>query len=239
MLIAESRIRGCSIEGANDEVGTVKDVLFDRKSWTVRYLDVDTGVWLPGRRVILSPAVILSADYAAQRLGTRLTQEQVKNSPPLDQNLPVSRRKEIEMNQYFAWGAYWANIELASGEAEPDGDPDLHSSGTLSGYRVAASDGDIGHVDDFIIDDADLEGTPWEIRYLVVDTGNWLPGRHVLIPPLWAGSVDWETRHVHVGMTRQMIEHSPEYDPSTPINRQYEQVFFDYHGRPVYWRLEQ
>lgn len=236
MLIAASRIRGCSIEGTGNGLGTVKDVLFDRNRWIVRYLDIDTGTWLPGRRVILSPEVILSADYAAQRLGTRLTQEQVENGPPLDHDMPVSRQKEIEMAQYFAWGAYWANVELARGEAKPDGDPDLHSAGAVSGYQVAASDGDIGHVDDFVIDDAGLKGGPWEIRYLVVDTRNWLPGRHVLIPPLWADTVDWETRHVRVGMTRQTIEHSPEYDPGTPINRQYEEVFFDYYGRPVYWR---
>ncbi|MDZ7617839.1 MAG: PRC-barrel domain-containing protein [Patescibacteria group bacterium] len=239
MLIAASRIRGCSIEGPNEQVGTVKDVLFERKRWTVRYLDVATGVWLPGRRVILSPEVIVSADYAAQRLGTRLTQEQVKNSPPLDHDMPVSRQKEIEMNQYFAWGAYWANVELASGEVNPEGDPDLHSAKAVSGYRVAATDGDIGHVDDFIVDDAGLERAPWEIRYLVVDTRNWLPGRHVLIPPAWAGSVDWATSHVQIGLAREAIEDSPEYDPATPINRQYEQVFFDYYGRPVYWRLEQ
>ncbi len=236
MLIAASRIRGCSIEGPGDGLGTVKDVLFAQHSWTVRYLDVDTGVWLPGRRVLLSPDVVHSADLALQRLGTRLTKEQIENSPPLEHDLPVSRRKEIEMAQYFAWGAYWANIELARDEVEPDGESDLLSAGAVTGYRVAASDGDIGHVADFIIDDAGLEGAPWEIRYLAVDTRNWLPGRHVLVPPLWTDSVDWETRHVRVGMTRQTIENSPQYDPHAPINRQYEEVFFDYYGRPVYWR---
>lgn len=236
MLIAMKQIGGCAIEGPGERLGTVKDLLFDGRRWTVRYLDIDTGIWLPGRRVILSPDVILSADYASQRLGTRLSREQVENGPPLESDIPVSRRKEVEMAQYFAWDAYWANVELAPGAVEPKGDSDLRSAGAVSGYRVAASDGDIGHVDDFIIDDADLQGTPWNVRYLVVDTRDWLPGRHVLVPPLWTDAVDWETRHVRVGMTRRTIEHSPQYVPRTPINRQYEEVFFDYYGRPVYWR---
>ncbi len=236
MLISTKQIRGCALEGPGDGLGTVKDLLFDGHRWTVRYLDVDTGTWLPGRRVILAPEVILAADYETQRLGTRLTREQVEKGPPLESDMPVSRRKEAEMAQYFAWGAYWANIDPAQGETEPEGDPDLRSAEAVSGYQVAASDGDIGHVDDFIIDDADLQGAAWEIRYLVVDTRNWLPGRRVLVPPLWTDAVDWETRHVRVGMTRQTIEHSPQYDPGTPINRQYEEMFFDYYGRPVYWR---
>ncbi len=232
MLIATKQIRGCSIEGPEDGVGTVKDLLFDGRHWIVRYLEVDTDGWLSGRRVILSPQVIRSADYASQRLGARLTREQVENAPPLESDMPLSRRKEIEMAQYFAWEVYWANLEPAQAES----DPDLHGAGTVTGCRVAASDGEIGYVADFIIDDADLAGPPWEIRYLVIDTGNWLPGRHVLIPPLWTDAVDWESRHVRLDLARKTIEHSPEYDPTTPINRQYEEMFFDYYGRPVYWR---
>ncbi len=236
MLIAASRIAGCSIEGPDGGHGTVKDLLFDQETWIVRYLDVDTGGWLSGRRVLLAPEVVQSADYVAQRLGTRLTREQIENGPPLESDMPISRRKEIEMAQYFAWEAYWANLEWTRGEVEPEGDPNLHSTEAVSGYRVAATDGDIGHVDDFIVDDAALEPNPWEIRYLVADTRNWLPGPHVLIPPVWAESIDWETRHIHVGMSRETIANAPGYDPAAPINREYEEMFFDYYGRPVYWR---
>lgn len=235
MLIAAKQIRSCSIEGADGTVGTVQDVLFDGRSWKVRYLDVDTGHWLPGRRVILSPEVIRTRHYAAQRLATPLTQEQVENSPSLHSELPVSRQKEIELAQYYAWGAYWANVEPTREGEEAEGDPNLRSTDAVSGYRVQAMGGEIGHIDDFIIDDEAFEGAPWEIRYLVIDTRNWLPGKHVLIPPLWAESIDWDTRRVQVGLTRAMIESGPEYDPATPINRQYEEVFYDYYGRPKYW----
>ena len=236
MLIAARQIRKCSIEGPDGHLGKVKDLLFDRETWTVRYLEVDTGVWLPDRRVILSPDVVQRADYASRRLDTRLTRDQVEKSPPVESDLPVSRRKEIELAQHFAWGAYWANIELARGDIQREGDPNLHSTRAVSGYRIGAKNGDVGHVDDFIVDDRALNGSPWEIRYLVVDTRNWLPGRQVLIPPLWAESIEWERRHVYVDIARETIEDSPEYDPATPINRQYEEMFFDYYGHPVYWR---
>jgi len=235
MLIAAKQIRGCSIEGADGTVGTVKDLLFDGRSWKVRYLDVDTGHWLPGRRVILSPEVIRTRDYASRRLATPLTKERVEDSPSLDSHLPVSRQKEIELAQYYAWGAYWANIESTREGNEAESDPNLRSTHAVSGYHIQAVDGEIGHVDDFIIDDEAFEGAPWEIRYLVIDTRNWLPDKTVLIPPLWAESVDWDTQRVQVGLTQRMIESSPRYDPAAPINRQYEEVFYDYYGRPRYW----
>jgi len=228
MLIAARQLRRCSIEGADGTVGTIKDLLFDGRIWKVRYFDVDTGGWLSGRRVILSPRTIHAVNYAAQTLATPLTKEQVEKSPPLESDLPVSRQKEIELAQYYSWGAYWASAESEPQEAE--GDPNLRSTRAVSGYYIHAFDGEIGHVDDFIVDDED-----WQIRYLVIDTRNWLPGRHVLIPPTWAESIDWKSRSVQVGLSRETIRNSPEYDPSAPINRQYEEVFYDYYGRPRYW----
>jgi hypothetical protein len=235
MLIAAKQIRGCSMEGADGTVGKVKDLLFDGQSWKVRYVDVDTGHWLPGRRVILSPEVIQTRDYATRQLVTQLTKEQVKSSPPLDSNLPVSRQKEIELAKYYAWGAYWANIDSIRAEKEAESDPNLRSIHAVSGYHIQATDGEIGHVEDFIIDDEGSEGGPWEIRYLVIDTRNWLPDKSVLIPPLWADSIHWDTRRVEIGLTRELIKDSPEYDASAPINRRYEEVFYDYYGRPRYW----
>jgi len=235
MLISISRVYGTLLEGTDGRVGTVKDLLFDGDDWKVRYLDVDTGKWLPGRRVILSPNVVHSVDYANHRLAVPLTRQQVADSPPLEAEMPVSRQKEMELARYYAWGAYWANLEAARGEAESQGTSNLRSTRSVSGYPIRSMDGEIGHLDDFIMDDEAWENGPWEIRYLVIDTGRWLPGRHVLIPPLWAESIDWETRRVDVGLTRDLIEKSPEYNPEEPVNRRYEEVLYDYYGRPRYW----
>ncbi|MDY0165607.1 MAG: PRC-barrel domain-containing protein [Thermoguttaceae bacterium] len=233
MLIAARQIRGCSIEGTDGGLGKVKDLLFDRESWRIRYLDVDTGGWLPGRHVILSPEVIQYADYAAQRLRTRLTPEQVENSPSLESHLPLSRKYEIETAQYFAWEAYWAHVEPAAEEPEAGIDANLFNIQAVCRYQIETADGKIGHVDDFIIDDGALDGVPWEIRYLAVDTRHWFPGRQVLVPPIWAESIDFSTRRVHMEMDRETINNSPEYDPHSPVNCQWEEVCHDYYGRPT------
>jgi hypothetical protein len=235
MLVATRRLYGASVEGSDGRVGTVKDLLFDGRSWKVRYVDVDTGHWLPGRRVILSPTVVRTADYANQRLAVPLTRQQVEASPPLEAEMPVSRQKEMELARYYAWGTYWANLPGRQQGTETEQRPNLRSTGAVSGYHIQAIDGEIGHVADFIMDDEAWDNGPWEIRYLVIDTRNWLPGRHVLIPPLWAESIDWDTRKVEVGLTRELIERSPDYDPDEPVNRRYEEVLYDYYGRPRYW----
>jgi len=235
MLIAATHICGCSIEGSDGTVGKVKDLLFDGATWNVRYLDVDTGGWLPGRRVILSPEVIRASEYAARWLATPLTKKQVEDSPSFYSNLPVSRQTEIELARYYSWGAYWADAVLAADEAQREGDPDLRSTEAVSGYDIRATDGEIGHVEDFIVDDEPPQHGAWEIRYLVIDTRNWLPGRHVLVPPLWAESIEWDQQRVEIGLTREMIENGPEYNPGDAVNRRYEEVLYDYYGRPKYW----
>jgi hypothetical protein len=100
----------------------------------------------------------------------------------------------------------------------------------VTGYRIHASDGDIGHVADFIVDTED-----WAIRYLVVDTHNWLPGRKVLVSPAWVKQVSWDERHLHLDLSRQEIRGSLAFDPSAPVNREYEARLYDYYGRPKYW----
>ncbi|OHB63900.1 MAG: hypothetical protein A2Y76_01720 [Planctomycetes bacterium RBG_13_60_9] len=105
----------------------------------------------------------------------------------------------------------------------------LHSVDNLEGFTIGATDGEIGHVDDFIISDE-----AWVVRYLIVDTRNWLPGRSVLVAPEWVTDIRWEDRAVWVDASRQAIKDSPPYDPSTPINREYETQMYDYYGRPRY-----
>ena len=113
------------------------------------------------------------------------------------------------------------------------GDPHLRSVREVSGYHLAATDGELGHVEDFILDDE-----TWSIRYVVIDTRNWLPGRQVLISPSWVREVDWGLRKVSVDMTKQQVKDSPEYDPKMPINREYEARLYDFYGRTRYWQSD-
>lgn len=111
-----------------------------------------------------------------------------------------------------------------------EADPHLRSTREVIGYHIQANDGGIGHVDDFI-----AGGEDWVIRYMIVDTRNWLPGRKVLVAPTWVKRVDWAKRDVYVDLSRETIENSPEFDPSAPVNREYELRLYDYYGRPRYW----
>jgi hypothetical protein len=115
-------------------------------------------------------------------------------------------------------------------EEEESGDSHLRSVQEVAGYHIQATDGEIGHVEDFILDDE-----TWMLRYVVVDTRNWLPGRKVIVPPSWVESVDWANRKVSVDFTREEVRTSPEYDPAAPVNREYEVRLYDFYGRPKYW----
>jgi hypothetical protein len=115
---------------------------------------------------------------------------------------------------------------------EPEEETHLRSVKEVTGYQILATDGDIGHVEDFIVEDK-----LWLLQYLVVDTRNFLPGgRKVLVAPAWVNSVDWVGRSVSVDLSVDAVKNSPEYDPSEPVNRAYETRLYDYHGRPHYWK---
>jgi sporulation protein YlmC with PRC-barrel domain len=265
MLRSLKEIDGYTIlDVSNEVVGSVNDFYFDDVTWMIRYLVVDTGVWLPGRKVLISPVALGQPDWGGGvSLPVRLTKEQIEDSPSLDTNKPVSRQEETALVDYYQWPPYWHNVTffdamavgmdpetyvrstrpVSQAEAVPEeavvektlageqtGDPSLRSVAEVSGYYIQATDGDIGHVEDFIVDTE-----AWAIRYLVIDTKNWWPGKKVLVSPLWVEQVNWEESKVHLDMNRDMIKNSPEFDPSAPVNRAYEDRLFDYYGWPKYW----
>ena len=110
-------------------------------------------------------------------------------------------------------------------------DAHLRSSRHVTGYHIQALDEEIGHVDDFIFDD-----DRWLICYLVVDTGKIFPGRKVLVSPKWATAINWGQRRVFVDMTKNDVRSSPPFDPTQPVNREYETRLYDYYGRPLQWQ---
>jgi hypothetical protein len=176
----------------------------------------------------------------------------VKNSPSIDTDKPVSRQHERETLEYYKWPIYWEHMnypalaavgtrvhsveevkqaeEKTQEEEAQEGDCHLRSTREVNGYNIQSSDGEMGHVDDFIVDDED-----WTIRYIVVDTRNWMPGKKVLVSPQWIDKVEWASRKVYVDLPREAIKNSPEFDPSSPVNRDYENRLYDYYGRRKYW----
>jgi hypothetical protein len=251
MLISTEAAVGCSLENEEGHVGTLRDLFFDDQSWGIRYLVVETGGWLRGRRVLLPPTVLEERDWPHRRLQVSLTQQQIEDSPQVDSEKPVSRQKEMELDNYPAWapvawtpegvvvppitGAGVTGPAPSPMDEETEGDRHLRSVHEVTGYHVGALDGEIGHVDALILDDREPQHAPWQLRYLVIDTRNWLPGRKVLVAPIWAEAVIWERRTVRIGLTRDQIKGSPEFHPNMPINRRYEEILYDYYGKPKYW----
>lgn len=241
MLRVTSSIEGYKLSASDGELGKVKDFLVDDRVWSVRYLVADTGPWLLGRRVLLSSAVLQDPDWTLGVVPVALTKEQIENAPVLADDKPVSMQHEIALHDYYGWPRYWgmhtpvfpaeamAESPAARSDNE-DGDPHLRSTKEVEGYHIDAADGEIGHVDDFVVD---TEG--WWLRYAVIKTRNWLPGRKVLVAPDWFESVHWVDRKVKCSLTREEIKNSPEFDPSAPVNREYEEKLHDYYGRPKYW----
>lgn len=252
MLRSVKVMLGYRLDATDGELGRTKDFYFDDHDWAVRYLVVDTGNWLPKRRVLISPTPAGEPNWKGQVIPVSLTKKQVEDSPSIQSDRPVSRQEEEQLAAYYNWPAYWAPAAIpgagmmppaallrkpAEGqtpkEREPRGDPDLRSVKEVLGYHIHATDGEIGHVDDFI-----AETDNWAVRYLVVDTRNWLPGKRVLVAPAWIGDVSWAEREVHVRLSRQAVKDCPEFDPSAPVNREYEARLYDYYGVPKYWEQE-
>jgi uncharacterized protein YrrD len=247
MLRSIKSLEGYKIQATDGALGKVNEFYFDDETWTIRYLVVDTGTWLSGRKVLISPLCTMDTpDWKLQRFPVNLTKDQVKESPDIDVDKPVSRQHQIDLHKYYGWPVYWplvtptgvplvtplpSQIEKEKAAAtEEKGDPHLRSTEEVTGYTIHATDGEIGHVKDFIADDKS-----WVIRYMVVDTGHWLPGRKVLIAPAWITKISWSDDRVNVDLSRESVKDSPRYDPSAPINQEYEIQLYDFYGRPKYW----
>ena len=243
MLHRADAMHNFALLSKDESIGKVKDFYFDDRFFTVRYLLADTGNWLTGRLVLISPYAVTSIDEEAQTISTSLTRKQIEDSPSPDVDMPVSRQFETAYHDYYGWPYYWYGPYAWGGYLQPLPPPekvereeksswDGHLRGVkeVRGYRVEASDDDVGHVSDFIID-----GSDWTIRYLVIDTRNWWPGKHVLLSPKWVEEVDWFGRTVSVDMTRDAIKEAPEYDEEAPITREYETLLHDHYAKKVYW----
>jgi hypothetical protein len=201
--------------------------------WTARYLVVDAGAWLLSRKVLISPISIERVSEGAREVFVKLTRNQVKDSPDIDTHKPVSRQHETAFMDYYGYPYYWGGpylwgdaafpatlamppaveSQMAAAatarrrEAEDSYDEHLRSAHEVKGYHISAVDGDIGHVDDFIIDDES-----WAIRFIVVKTGGWLSGRKTLVDPEAIEGISWEESKMFVSLTRDQIASGPEYD---------------------------
>ena len=245
MLIKAKTLNGYKLSCLDGEIGKVKQFYFDDRHWTIRYLVADTGNWLTGRQVLLSPYALGAVVKEDRHIAIELAKNQIRNSPSLSSDKPVSRQFEEAYYGYYGWPVYWqgphtwgAYPYLArdpetwkdASKGEKAWDPHLRSTHEVGGYQIQASDGEIGHVEDFVIDDE-----TWAIRYLIINTRNWWPGKKVLISPQWSERVSWSESKVLVNLSRETIRRSPEYAEDSPLTREYESGLHLHYNRLGYW----
>lgn len=253
MLEVISALKGYAIEASDGKIGSVGDFLFHDEKWQVRWLVVDTGTWLSERKVLLQPSAIVRANYEERKLKVALTKAQVEGSPDIAEHRPVSRQMERELYNYYGWDPLWGGDYLGTNagamaaplSAEPyfgiaspseaaDVDPlppvedtHLQSIEEVAGYHIQAVDGDIGHVENFV-----MESANWGIRYLVIDTSNWWMGQHVLMSPYAVQEIDWSDRHVKLNVTRDQVKASPPWDPLKLMDQAYMKQLHGHYGWP-------
>ncbi|MGD2053388.1 MAG: PRC-barrel domain-containing protein [Gammaproteobacteria bacterium] len=229
-------LKGYRLQASDGEIGKLKQVFFDDRYWKVRYLVVHTGNWLLGREVLVVPSVIAAVDEVERHLEVNMTREQIRECPPVSSEQPVSRHYEREYYRYYGWDPYWEGDPLfgpmpdlspppADMEPEEPENPHLRSSNEVTGYAIHAADNEFGQVKDFLLDD---QG--WSVRYLEIDTRNWLPGRKVLIAPAWIRKIDWHNSEVEVNMASDVIQTAPAYDETRVVSREYEVELYKHYG---------
>lgn len=229
MLYSAARTDGYRITASDGEIGHVRDLLFDDRLWVIRYLMVDLGEFLPGREVLLAPASIGQWQWGQGSIGVSLTREQIRNSPEVSADLPVSRQHEERLAQYYGWPMYWVGpmyggmeplampppavaAPVEGEEAAPPHDPHLRSFAEVRGYHIQGINGRLGHVRDIFYDDQ------FRIRQIEIDTRRWLSGRKLIVPPAWVSSVQWNGQLIQVDLTTEQIASLPPFEPGLPAD---------------------
>jgi hypothetical protein len=255
MLFAVSGLEGCPIAARDGHIGAVKDFLFDDQSWKIRWMVVDTGDWLPGRKVLIHPSAIAPLQIPPKprlpmmspgdvlEVAVNLTRQQIEASPEAREDDPVSKDMTALLYDYYGWDPDWgatktdesalvaqaAERRAADVETGGEGDPHLQSAASVKGYHVHASDGELGHVENLLADDAN-----WDIRYLVIATRSWWPGKVVQLATYAVTGVDWHDRQVRLNVTRDQVKSAPAWDPLAMANEVSEQQLHRHFGWPGY-----
>jgi sporulation protein YlmC with PRC-barrel domain len=237
---------GYTISAKDGELGKVSEFYFDDHTWSIRYLVVETGSWLSERKVLIPHSALGIADWKSETFQVNLTMEQVRNSPDTDTKKTVSRQHEIDLFNHYGLPVYWGDVfndgnvgiipfpEMITNTTTTKdnelpkttkGDPHLRSTKNVEGYHIHANDGEIGHVEDYIVDDK-----KWNLCFIVVDTHNWLQGRKVLVSPHWIKQIDWSEEKVYVNLSQESIKNSPEFDSAQQITKDYESELLNYYG---------
>jgi uncharacterized protein YrrD len=212
---------GNPMEATDGQLGKVEEFYFDDQAWIIVYLVVKTGNWLSGRKVLISPVALIRGVDHPGTFPVNLTKEQIKNSPDIDTDLPVSRQQEIALHQYYPWQSYWGTgfyegglwgivtppVEDRVPVKVAVGGIHLRSTQAVTGYHIQTTDGELGYLKDFIFDDQ-----TWHIEFLVIELHSWLSGKKVMIARKHAKEIQWTTSKVLIDLSKQALENSQPYE---------------------------
>jgi sporulation protein YlmC with PRC-barrel domain len=218
MLQNLSELYGNKLAALDGDIGQVKDFYFDDKTWVIRYLVVDTGSWLTGRLVLLSPHAFGRLDQYGKTLHVKLLKKQIEDSPSIESHKPVSRQYEIEYYRYYGWPVYWNGgamwglggypMDMPPSKDQMDAhglhhrdDKHLRNTQAIAGYHIQTTDGPIGLVGGLMVDDRS-----WAVRDLVVETGHWYSGKEILVAPGKVDRISYEDSAVFVNLTKADIQ---------------------------------
>ncbi len=208
MLRTVRNLEGLKVAGVDGGAGTIRDIYFDDRDWSVRYLIADTGSWLLGIQVLISPRVVTQVDETLRHISVDLTRQQIERSPLLDSHVPVYGQVRQAFTGDVGGALYLGFPHNAPSTAPPNYssfDPQLRSARHITGFQTYGSDGHLGHVADLVVDDE-----TWEIAYLVIDTGHWRPGKRDLVDVAAVERISLDTSRVFLDIDRMELEQLPD-----------------------------
>lgn len=224
MLQNLKELYGIKLTASDGEIGQVKDFYFDDKTWVIRYVVADTGTWLTGRLVLLSPHAFGRLDRDGHTLHVKLHKQQIQDSPSIETHQPVSRQYEVQYYNYYGWPAYWNGsavwglgdypVVLPPSMEQMEAhlhrhhdDRHLQSARAINGYAIQGVDGPTGHLTGLKMDDRS-----WAIRELIVEAGHWYSGKEILIAPSKVARLSYEESTIHVQLTKADIQGTADHE---------------------------
>jgi uncharacterized protein YrrD len=263
MLRSIEDLYGFAVEGTDGQIGRVQDAYFDDRAWAIRFLVVETGPWLEGRKVLISPVAIGNLDWTRRLLTASITREKVRRSPDIDTKKPVSRQHEAEQYGYYGYPYYWGGSGLWGDGMQPakmlgvyggrDSATQHQKEMAFVGaqaklHRQRGDDPHLRSCDAIIryhvraidggvghVEGLIVDDQTWAVRYFVVNTSDWWLGHQVLVAPQWIEDISWLEATVSVDLSRQAVKHAPAYDADAPPDREQEQRTYEHYARPGYW----
>lgn len=234
MLWRVTDIQDYSVWAIDGDIGELDQFYLDVNRWMVRYLVVDTGAWLPRRKVLVPVIAVQTLDQWGV-FHLTLTRSQIRHCPPVDPTQPISRAAEQAYIHHYGLPLDWGgSIEPASATeplqlaTDTNNAPYLLSTRELAGLRLQSPAEVLGHVEDCLVDDQS-----WSAPYLRISAGHWLPGKTALLPTARLGEVDLERKRIHTQLTRDQICNAPDVDPLAPPSGEAIEVLDRYYQLPA------